>query len=89
MNKKGNALGFVAIILALTILVFFVVGTYMQECKSNRDCPDNAYCGTDHECHQYPDKILVKENNFLLILLAIGFVISGLVIAILNPPMWC
>jgi len=72
MDKKGSAVGAVAVILALTILGFFLVGTYMQECKSNRDCPENAYCGTDHECHEYPDKIVVKQNNFLSAAFVLG-----------------
>lgn len=72
MDKKGKALEAVAIIMALTILGFFLVSTYMQECKSNKDCSENAYCGVDHECHNYPDKIVVKQNNFLPAAIVLG-----------------
>lgn len=72
MDKKGNALGVVAVIMALTILGIFLVSSYSQECKSNRDCSENAYCNTKHECVEYPDKIVMKQNSFLPAALVLG-----------------
>ncbi len=66
MNHQGNVgLAIVAVILALTILAVYLVNVAQRECNSNRDCPENAYCSSDYECHTYPDRITVKENNFL------------------------
>lgn len=72
MNKKGNALAVVSIILALLVLAIYLVGIATRECKSNRDCTDNAYCGSDYECHKYPEEIVVQKNSFTLAALILG-----------------
>jgi hypothetical protein len=64
MNKKG-AIQIVAVVLALVILAYVLVSFAQRECNSNRDCPGNAYCSTDYECHEYPDQIVVKETNYV------------------------
>lgn len=71
MNKKGM-IQIVAIILALVILAYVLVSFAQRECNSNRDCPGNAYCGTDYECHEYPDQIVVKETNYISSALTLG-----------------
>ncbi|MBU0457170.1 MAG: hypothetical protein ABH824_00725 [Nanoarchaeota archaeon] len=72
-NKKANlGLTAVAIILALVILGFFLVSLALRECNSNKECPDDSYCGTDYECHPYPDEIIVKKNNLLSAAIVLG-----------------
>ncbi len=75
MNKKGMALGIVAIILALVILGIFLVSIAQRECNSNRDCPGNSYCNTQYECVEFPEQIVVKESNFLTSALILGIAI--------------
>jgi len=80
MNKNGELiLGIIAIILALTILAGILVSVAQRECKSNRDCPDNAYCNTNYECVEYPNEIIVENNNFLLpsIILGVALITSA------------
>ena len=73
INKKGSAaLAIVAVILALLVLTIYLVNIAQRECESNRDCSDNAYCGTDYECHQFPEQIVVKESNFILASIIFG-----------------
>ncbi len=73
INKKGSAaLAIVAVILALLILTIYLVNIAQRECESNRDCSDNAYCGTDYECHQFPEQIVVKESNYIPATLIFG-----------------
>ncbi len=79
MNKKGSlALAIVAIILALIILAVYLVNVSQRECNSNRDCPGNAYCGNDYDCHAFPEQIVVKENNLVPAAIIIG---TALIIA--------
>ncbi|MFH1682245.1 MAG: hypothetical protein ABIA37_00460 [Candidatus Woesearchaeota archaeon] len=72
MNKKAVGLITVTIILALLILIIFLVDVAKRECQGNNDCPENAYCGTDYECHQFPEEIIIKENNFVPAALILG-----------------
>lgn len=65
-------MGFVAIVLALVVLAFILITFAQRECNSNRDCSDNAYCGSDHECHEYPNQIVVKETNYVNAALILG-----------------
>ena len=64
MNKKG-AVQIVALVLALVILAYLLIAFAQRECNSNKDCPGNAYCGSNHECHEYPNQIIVKETNYM------------------------
>ena len=75
MNKKGTAIAVVAVILALTILGFFLVDVALRECNSNKDCAANAYCGSDNECHQFPESVVLERNDFLPAALVIGIAI--------------
>ncbi|MBU0460069.1 MAG: hypothetical protein KJ597_05020 [Nanoarchaeota archaeon] len=79
MNKKGNVVGIIAIILALIILTFYLVGIAQRECNSNRDCPGNAYCNTNYECVEFPDQVVVKQSNlvFSAIIIGIALIIAA------------
>ena len=73
MNKKASiALVAVIVILALVILVIFLTNIASRECKNNRDCAENNYCGTDYECHEFPAQVVVKESNFIPAALILG-----------------
>ena len=75
MNKKGNSIAIVAIILAITVLTVFLVSIAQRECNANKDCPSNAYCNTKYECVEYPEHIVVKDNSYLPAALVLGFAI--------------
>ncbi|HLD72207.1 MAG TPA: hypothetical protein VJA23_01340 [Candidatus Nanoarchaeia archaeon] len=81
-HKKGStALALIAIILAIIILAVYLVGIAQRDCNSNKDCPENAYCGTDYECHDFPQQILVKEANYVpaSIIFGISLIIAAYV----------
>lgn len=69
----------IAIVLALVVLGFMLMTFAQRECNSNKDCAENAYCGSDYECHEYPDAILHTNNNFIpaALILGISFVVAG------------
>ena len=71
----------IAIILAIIILAVYLVGIAQRDCNSNKDCPENAYCGTDYECHDFPQQILVKEANYVpaSIIFGISLIIAAYV----------
>ncbi len=77
LDKKGNALAVVAIVLALLVLVIYLVNIAQRECNSNRDCQNNEYCNTNYECIEYPNDV-VREGNYSLTALILG--ISGIII---------
>ena len=60
------------VVLSCLILVIFLIDVAQRECNSNNDCDKLAYCGTDHECHPYPDEIVVKEHNYVPASLILG-----------------
>ena len=73
MNKKGTvALAVVAVVLALLILVFYLVGIATRDCNKNKDCSENQYCGTDYTCHDFPNQVIVTETNFIPAAIIIG-----------------
>jgi hypothetical protein len=83
MNKRGSA-GYVVAIIALVaiIMVGLIMDFSSKGCSNNKDCQENSYCGSDNECHQYPDKIIVKQSdNFPAALtLAVGIILAALIL---------
>jgi len=69
------ALSVVTVILAVIILKMYLIGIAERECSSNRDCSDNEYCGNDYQCHEYPAKIIVQDNNYIPAALIVGIAI--------------
>ena len=66
MNQKGSAaIIVIAVALALVLLGTFLVNLTSRECHNNKDCSENAYCGTDYECHEYPAKVVMEKNNLV------------------------
>lgn len=66
MPKQGSiAVAVIAVILALIILGLFLFNIAQRECNNNSQCSSEAYCGSDHECHEFPEEIVVKENTYI------------------------
>jgi|SRR3989338_9767700 len=71
MDKKGS-IGFIAVILVIILLGLFLVNLASRECNKNADCSDDSYCGSDNECHQYPEQVIVKDSNYIIPSLILG-----------------
>jgi len=56
MNFKKADGGITAIIIIIIVLVFigWLVNIGGRECRTNKDCGKDAYCGSDFACHQVP-----------------------------------
>ena len=56
MNFKKADGGVTAIIIIIIVLVFigWLVNIGGRECRTNKDCGEEAYCGSDFACHQIP-----------------------------------
>jgi len=54
-NKKAEA-GLVAILVIIIVFLFFgwLINVSQRECRTNKDCSSESYCGSDFSCHQYP-----------------------------------
>ncbi len=77
MKKANLALAVVAIVLALVLLGTYMVNLFGRECKSNKDCAQDAYCGSDFACHQYPAEIIVKQQSFVAPAIILGICLNG------------
>lgn len=77
MHKKGNVA--VVIVLAIVILAIVLVDYFGRDCNNNRECSQDAYCGSDHQCHEYPKEIVVKQNNYVsaAIILGIALIVAA------------
>tara|TARA_Y100000310_G_C20632148_1_gene789214 strand:+ start:1165 stop:1452 length:288 start_codon:yes stop_codon:yes gene_type:complete len=90
MNKKGSpALIVIIIFLAAIVLIFLIVNISDRDCSKDSECPENSYCGSDYQCHQFPDRIVVKESSGLLgpsIVVAVALIIAALIVRLRNTP---
>jgi hypothetical protein len=74
MNKKADG-GLTAIVIILIIVVFlgWLVNVGGRECRTNKDCGEDNYCGSDFACHKFP--VIEKEyksGNYIVPALIIG-----------------
>lgn len=71
----------VIVLLAAIIGGILFINWAQRDCHSNKDCSADSYCGSDFTCHQYPNQIVVKENNYVpaAIILGIALVASAYV----------
>ncbi|MBI2102417.1 hypothetical protein HYT55_01140 [Candidatus Woesearchaeota archaeon] len=82
MNTKGTvAIIIIAVALALVLLGTFIINLASRECNNNRDCTENAYCGTDYECHEFPKSVVVEKNNLVWpsMIISLGLVLTAFV----------
>lgn len=54
--RKSEA-GLVIIVIVLLVILFlgWVISISQRECRSNKDCNPDSYCGSDFACHPYPN----------------------------------
>ena len=82
-GKKSEAV--LVIILVLIIVLFFfgwLINIGQRECKTNKDCGSELYCGSDFACHQYPNiqKTVVQYNLFWpTVIIGIAIVIAAII----------
>lgn len=66
-NRRAET-GLVIILVIIVVLFFFgwLINMSQRECKTNRDCSSESYCGSDFACHQYPaiQKTVIEYNFF-------------------------
>lgn len=65
---RKSETGLVVILIIVIILFFFgwLINVSQRECRTNRDCSSEAYCGSDFSCHQFPNiqKTVVQYSLF-------------------------
>ena len=89
MDKKGS-MGLIAIIIILVLAIFtiYLVSIAQRNCNSNKDCAENAYCGTDYECHQFPQEIVTDGSSYTgaAIILGLSLILSAYIFRTGNIP---
>ena len=87
-SKKSEViLATIFIVLIIIIFLGWLVNIGSRECRTNSDCGNANYCGSDFACHQIPtiEKTIVK-NNFIIpsIIIAIAIIIAAFVLKFLK-----
>ena len=60
MNKKADGgLTAIIIIIIIVLAIGWLVNEGYKECRSDSDCSDTEYCGSDFSCHQHK---VIKES---------------------------
>ena len=73
MNNKGNSVLIILILILVgAIFTISLVNLSKRDCTKDKDCSGDAYCGSDFECHEFPEKIVVRENNWVWPALILG-----------------
>ena len=72
-NKKSEAITIFLVVLIVVVFLGWLINFASRECRSNSDCNNGFYCGSDYACHQIPvvEKTIIQNN-----LVAPAFVIG-------------
>ncbi len=80
--------GIAAILAFFLVSLIYTVNQAKKECKINKDCSGNQYCGSDFKCHDAPvvEKEITKEvvkyeQSYVAAsaILAAGLIIAALI----------
>jgi len=88
-NKRAEAVTLILVIVIVAVFVGWLIDFNSKECRSNANCNDGFYCGSDFACHQIPviEKTLVKNNLvFPSIIIGIAIVIAAIVLKLEKIP---
>jgi len=63
-KKADGGLTIVLVVVIIAVFLGWLVNLGSKECRSNSDCGNGLYCGSDFACHQIPiiEKTIVKNN---------------------------
>ena len=82
-NKRAEAITFIFTIAIIALFLGWLINFNSRECRSNSQCKDGFYCGSDFSCHQMPvvEKTIV-QNNLLTpsIILGIAIILSAVIL---------
>lgn len=82
-NKKSEMFSLVLIVLILVVFLGWLINFNSKECRSNSQCDEGFYCGSDFSCHQIPviEKNIVKNNLVMpSIIIGIAIIVAALII---------
>lgn len=82
-NKRAEAITLIFIVVIIALFLGWLINFNSRECRSNSQCKDGFYCGSDFTCHQIPvvEKTIV-QNNLLTpsIILGIAIILSAVIL---------
>jgi len=81
-NKKSEAGSALIIIILIVLFLGWVINVSQRECKTNKDCASESYCGSDFSCHSYPNiqKTVVQYNFFWpAVVIGIAIIVAALI----------
>ena len=81
-KSKKSETGLLIVLVIIIVLFFFgwLINLSQRECRTNRDCDSESYCGSDFACHQYPviQRTIVQYNFFWpAVVLGIAIIIAA------------
>ena len=65
-NKKAEGITSILIIIVIALFFGWLINVSQRECRTNKNCSSESYCGSDFSCHQYPtiQKTVVQYSLF-------------------------
>ena len=81
-RKSEAGLTVIVIIVIAVLFLGWLINIGQRECKNNRDCNSESYCGSDFSCHPFPSiqKTVVQYNFFVpSIIISIAIVIAAII----------
>src|SRR3989338_2512513 len=84
LSKSRKSEAITVILVTLMVLVFFgwLINLHSRECRSNNDCNDGFYCGSDFSCHQM--QVIEKNSGYNLlmpsIIIGIAIIIAAMIL---------
>ena len=87
MNKRADG-GLTAIVIIIVVLIFlgWLINIGGKECKTDKDCKENHYCGSDFSCHKHPvirETVTVQKSYTApAVILGLALVLTAVILRI-------
>ena len=87
-HKKSQAGIIIAVILITVLFIGWIINISQRECKTNKDCSSESYCGSDFSCHTYPtiQKTVVQYSLFWpAVIIGFAIIIAAMILKVYMP----
>ena len=88
-HKKSQAGTVIAVILITVLFIGWIINISQRECKTNKDCSSESYCGSDFSCHTYPtiQKTVVQYSLFWpAVIIGLAIIIAAMILKWSRKP---
>jgi len=86
MDRKGSVVVGILVVIIIVIAVLWIIDWGSRDCRTDTDCPQGYYCGSDFECHEHKVVQITQEIDYTTPAVILGICIVAAAWILKNGP---